>query len=126
MKDGKGEVEKLPDENLKIDEKEETEEISDWKTYRNEEYGFEVKYPKEWSTTNPNTQFNKSKGSRLPPKLCILAFNFLLRKILTFIELNMKMYLKIILIKSFQLSNLSNKFNLIKPARNASSFMGLA
>jgi hypothetical protein len=23
-------------------------DISDWKTYRNEEYGFEVKYPKDW------------------------------------------------------------------------------
>jgi hypothetical protein len=30
-------------------------DISDWKTYINEEYGFEVKYPEDW-------QFNETKG----------------------------------------------------------------
>ncbi len=27
------------------------DEFADWKTYQNEEYGFEVKYPKDWTST---------------------------------------------------------------------------
>jgi len=27
------------------------DETADWKSYRNEEYGFEIKYPKEWSVS---------------------------------------------------------------------------
>ena len=44
LKNGRGEIDKLPNENLETDKK---DEISDWKTYRNEEYRFEVKYPEE-------------------------------------------------------------------------------
>ena len=29
-------------------------DISNWQTYRNEEFGFEVKYPEEWTAINPN------------------------------------------------------------------------
>jgi len=36
-----------------------TEEIdmSDWLTYRNEQYGFEVRYPREWDIQNGNPAF---------------------------------------------------------------------
>ncbi|MCK5466116.1 hypothetical protein KAI56_01285 [Candidatus Parcubacteria bacterium] len=36
-----------------IDSKNEVN-TSDWKTYRSEEFGFEVKYPEEWTVTSPN------------------------------------------------------------------------
>ena len=37
---------------LKKPEKPIQDETADWKTYRNEEYGFEVKYPKDWYIYN--------------------------------------------------------------------------
>jgi hypothetical protein len=33
---------------IKKPEKVVEEETADWKTYRNEEYGFEIKYPEDW------------------------------------------------------------------------------
>ena len=33
-------------------------ETADWKTYRNEEYGFEIKYPKEWLIIEDNLRKN--------------------------------------------------------------------
>ena len=36
-------------------------DTSDWKTYRNEEYGFEMKYPKEYAYFVPNETFEETK-----------------------------------------------------------------
>ncbi len=35
---------------------------SDWKTYRNEEYGFEFKYPKDWKIENENQRSCEPEG----------------------------------------------------------------
>jgi hypothetical protein len=39
---------KVEKEDIKKEEEKIQDEIADWKTYRNEEYGFEVKYPENW------------------------------------------------------------------------------
>lgn len=44
----------IPEEGEKISEEITLEdETADWKTYRNEEYGFEMKYPKSWYVYTP-------------------------------------------------------------------------
>ncbi len=41
-----------------IPEKRETgNETADWKTYRNEEYGYELKYPKDWTTEEKTKEY---------------------------------------------------------------------
>ena len=45
-------------------------DTSGWKTYRNEEYGFEFKYPEDWTIINndfrKNISFNDPVGFSLP------------------------------------------------------------
>lgn len=45
-------------EQQSIAEQQLSDEIANWKTYRNEEYGFEVKYPQEW-------KFEESKRDKI-------------------------------------------------------------
>jgi hypothetical protein len=40
-----------------------TYDTSDWKTYRNEEYGFEIKYPSEWRVDFTDTTNNTPLGT---------------------------------------------------------------
>ena len=47
----------IPEEGEKISEEITLEdETADWKTYRNEEYGFEMKYPKSWYVYTPKQE----------------------------------------------------------------------
>lgn len=52
-------------------------DTSDWKTYRNEEFGFELKYPKEWYSIWENTFSNENIGAPLELSLdgIIVAIN---------------------------------------------------
>lgn len=60
------EKEELPQEEKEVSEEATTTEpidTSDWKTYRNEEYGFEVKYPSDWKYRDWKYRERKSKDS---------------------------------------------------------------
>lgn len=55
-------IQKNHNRNLKKDENE--AETADWKTYRNEKYGFEMKYPKDWSVFSNNDDESVGIGDK--------------------------------------------------------------
>ena len=40
-------------------------DTSNWKTYRNEEYGFEVKYPEEWEISSEKASGSQEQNTKL-------------------------------------------------------------
>ena len=56
----KDQLEKINEKEIENNKQEDAdflEKIADWKTYENKEYGFEVKYPKDWETTGNSPIF---------------------------------------------------------------------
>ncbi len=60
------EEDETPEEKLPKDE------TADWKTYRNEEYGFEIKYPKDWNCAKDMVRSSVSS----PPKMVFCSPKF--------------------------------------------------
>ena len=71
--------EKFETPEVKVSEKTITDETANWKTYRNEEYGFEVKYPSNWQLSTIKNDDDSESFSLSPANETDNRYQFIIQ-----------------------------------------------